>query len=119
MTHPMQQYHDLLRTVITDGVRRPNRTGVDTFFVPGIMLKFLMEQGFPALTTRKFAFKSMVGELLGFFRGYDSAADFRSIGCKVWDQNANETASWLANPNRIGRPDYVFTDRNIFCSVQA
>lgn len=105
--HPMQQFHELLDTVVNTGIRRPNRTGVDTYFIPGMMMKFDMADGFPAITTKKLAFYSMVGELLGFFRGYTSAAQFREIGCKVWDGNANETKSWLANPNRIGNPDFL------------
>lgn len=104
-SHPMQQFHDMLEHILRHGTRRPNRTGVDTLFVPGYMLQFNMDDGFPALSTRKLAFKSAVGELLGFFRAYESAADFRSIGCKVWDGNANETPSWLANPNRRGVDD--------------
>jgi thymidylate synthase len=103
----MQQFHDMLADILENGQRRPNRTGEDTLFIPGYMLKFDMADGFPAITTRKLAFKSALGELLGFFRGYDSAADFRALGCKVWDGNANETPAWLANPNRQGRPDYL------------
>jgi thymidylate synthase len=102
INHPMEQYHEMLRNILTHGKQRPNRTGTDTLFIPGVTLKFDMADGFPAITTKKLAFKTMTGELLGFFRGYDSAADFRAIGCKVWDANANITPSWLANPNRKG-----------------
>lgn len=101
----MQQYHDLLQNILTNGVRQRNRTGVDTFFLPNQTLKFDLADGFPAITTKKLAFKAMKGELLGMFRGYQSAADFRSIDCKVWDGNANKTPSWLANPNRKGEDD--------------
>lgn len=103
--HPLDGYRQLLRDILDHGVRRPNRTGEDTLFLPGAMLKFDMREGFPVFTARKFAFKSMVGELLGFFRGYSSAADFRALGCKVWDANANSTPGWLANPNRKGVDD--------------
>lgn len=103
--HPMQQFHNMLSTIRKDGKRRPNRTGTDTFFVPGHMLKFDMADGFPAITTKKLAFKAAKGELLGMFRGYDSAAQFRAIDCKVWDGNANQTKAWLANPNRKGEDD--------------
>ncbi|MNR71625.1 Thymidylate synthase 2 [compost metagenome] len=103
--HPMQQFHDMLAHILKHGKRRPNRTGVDTLFVPGYHMRFDMADGFPAITTKKLAFKSAIGELVGFFRGYDSAAQFRSIGCKVWDGNANETKSWLANPARKGTDD--------------
>lgn len=103
--HPMQQFHDMLAHILAEGKRRPNRTGVDTLFVPGQMLKFDMADGFPAVTTKQLFFKTAKGELFGFFRGYQSAAQFRELGCKVWDGNANETASWLANPNRKGTDD--------------
>ena len=42
---------------------------------------------------------------MGFIRGYDNAADFRELGCKIWDANANENPAWLANPNRQGTDD--------------
>lgn len=117
--HPMEQFHDLIRRILSEGVRRPNRTGVDTLYVAGASLEFnLMTEGFPAITTKKLAFKTAVGELLGMFRGYTSAAQFRELGCKVWDQNANETKEWLASPYRQYDDD-IFTDRNIICSVQA
>lgn len=104
--HPMQPFHDLLQHILDNGVKQQNRTGVACWFVPSACLTFdLQNDGFCAITTKRLAFKSAVGELLGFFRGYQSAADFRAIGCKVWDGNANETPSWLANPNRKGTDD--------------
>lgn len=103
--HPMQQFHDMLEDILDNGVRRPNRTGEDTLFIPGYALKFNMADGFPAITTKQLYFKASRGELFGFFRGYQSAAQFREIGCKVWDGNANETPAWLANPNRKGQDD--------------
>lgn len=106
VAHPMQQFHGLLSELLANGKRRPNRTGVDTLFIPGYMMKFDLEHdGFPAITTKRLAFKGAKGELCGFFRGYDNAADFRAIDCKVWDGNANETKSWLENPARKGPDD--------------
>lgn len=97
----MEQFHDLIRRILSEGVRRPNRTGMDTLYVAGASLEFnLMTEGFPAITTKKLAFKTAVGELLGMFRGYTSAAQFSALGCKVWEQNANETLEWLASPYR-------------------
>jgi thymidylate synthase len=101
----MQNYHDLLSEVLETGTRQANRTGIDSISIPGAMLKFDLAQGFPAITTKKLAFKSMVGELIGFLRGYDNAALFRDLGCGFWNQNANENAQWLANPNRAGTDD--------------
>lgn len=92
MQHPMEQYHDLMRAVLERGVVQHNtRTGLDCHAVAGWQLQFDLRDGFPAVTTKQLFFKSVVGELLGFFRGYDNAADFRALGCRIWDQNANET----------------------------
>lgn len=65
----------------------------------------LQKDGFPAITTKRLAFKSVIGELIGFLRATRSAADFRALECKVWDQNANENVEWLANPNRLQEDD--------------
>lgn len=100
----MQQYLDLVRQVLEHGSWQSNRTGIRTLSLPGAMMRFDLQQGFPAVTTKKLAFKSAIGELLGFLRASRSAADFRALGSKVWDQNANENAAWLANPYRL-QPD--------------
>jgi len=102
----MKQYLDLVRTILETGSWQDNRTGIRTISIPGAMMRFdLQKDGFPAVTTKKLAFKSVVGELVGFLRATRSAADFRALGCKVWDQNANENADWLANPYRQGEDD--------------
>src|SRR5690625_4344107 len=98
----MQQYLDLVAGVIKHGTWRDNRTGVRTKSVPGATINHDMRLGFPAVTTKRLAFKSVAGELVGFLRGYTSAEDFRALGCKIWDQNANENEQWLNNPNRKG-----------------
>jgi len=101
----MQQYLDLIKTIIDTGSWQDNRTGIRTLSVPGAMMRFDLAQGFPAVTTKKLAFKSVVGELCAFLRASRSAADFRALGCKVWDQNANENKQWLENPYRLGEDD--------------
>lgn len=98
-------YLTLLQHLLDKGVYKPNRTGVATYADVGHMLKYDLRHGFPATTTKQLFFKAVKGELLGFFRGYDNAADFRDLGCKVWDQNANETPAWLQNPHRKGTDD--------------
>lgn len=103
--HPEIQYLNLLRDILANGSDRMDRTGVGTRAVFGRELRFRMADGFPALTTKKLAFKAVVGELLGFIHAFDSAAQFRSLGCNVWNQNANENEQWLANPHRKGEDD--------------
>lgn len=97
----MKQYLTLVQEIFDNGSWQGNRTGIRTLSMPGAMMKFDLQAGFPAVTTKKLAFKSAIGELVGFMRAYRSAADFRALGCKVWDQNANENAQWLANPYRL------------------
>lgn len=101
----MKQYLSLVQEIFEHGSWQDNRTGIRTRSIPGAMMKFDLQQGFPAVTTKKLAFKSAIGELVGFLRGYRSAAEFRQLGCKVWDQNANENAQWLANPYRLREDD--------------
>lgn len=126
--HPMQQYHDMLERCLDSGSPQFNkRTGKLCYVLPGYQLQFDMRDGFPAVTTKRLAFGAVKGELLGFFRGYTSAADFRALGCKIWDQNANETAAWLANPHRKGTDDLGriygaqwtnWRDSRVVCSVE-
>ena len=101
----MQQYLQLVRDILEQGSWQTNRTGIRTLSLPGATLRFDLQQGFPAVTTKKLAFKSAIGEMVGFLRAYRSAADFRALGCKVWDQNANENQQWLANPYRLQEDD--------------
>ena len=101
----MQNYHDLLADVLENGTWQANRTGIDAISMPGAMLKFDLAQGFPAITSKRLAWKAVRGELIGFLRGIDNAAGFRALGCNVWNQNANENTAWLANPHRRGEDD--------------
>lgn len=101
----MQQYLDSLNDIMMLGLDRPNRTGVATRGLFGVTYRFHMGEGFPIITTKKIPFQSVVGELLGFIRGYTNAGDFRALGCNIWDANANENKQWLDNPYREGEDD--------------
>lgn len=102
----MENYHALMSNVMQNGIDQLNkRTGQVCRVIPGAQLQYDLREGFPAITTKKLIQKGGKGELLGFFRGYTNAADFRALGCHFWDQNANETKAWLENPNRIGHDD--------------
>jgi thymidylate synthase len=100
------QYRNTLREILRTGTWKPNRTGIDSIALPyPAVIVANMKDGYPALTGRRAPFKSASGELCGFLRGVTSAADFRALGCKFWDQNANENAAWLANAFRQGEDD--------------
>lgn len=103
----MKQYLDLCQRIVDEGEWVENeRTGVRCLTVINADLEYDVEHNlFPLITTRKSYYKAAIAELLGYLRGYDSAAQFRDIGCNTWNANANENEAWLRNPNRKGEDD--------------
>lgn len=103
----MQAYLQLCQRIIDEGVWVTNeRTGKRCLTVVNADLNYnVAANQFPLITTRKSYWKAAIAELLGYLRGYDNAADFRAIGCKTWDANANDNAAWLNNPHRRGTDD--------------
>lgn len=65
----MKQYLDLLEDILLHGEERDDRTGVGTISVFGRQLRFDMQKGFPAVTTKKLAWRSVTSELLWFLEG--------------------------------------------------
>lgn len=106
----MKQYLQLCQRVIDEGVWVPNeRTGKNCLTVINADLTYDVAHGeFPLVTTRRSYYKSAIAEMIGYIRGYDSAADFRRIGTHTWDANANENKAWLDNPHRKGLDDCGF-----------
>ncbi|MGR5162557.1 thymidylate synthase [Vibrio owensii] len=107
MTHKYSQYEDLCRRVIDEGIWIENdRTGKRCLTVINADLEYdLTANEFPLVTTRKAFWKSAIAEMLGYLRSYDNAADFRKLGTKTWDANANQNEAWLNNPHRKGEDD--------------
>lgn len=103
----MQQYLDLCNRIITDGKWVYNeRTDKRCLTLINADFEYNVGDGeFPLITTRKSYWKSAVAEMLGYLRGYTSAAEFRKLGTKTWDANANLNEAWLSNPNRKGEDD--------------
>ena len=65
----MKQYKELLQDILDNGELKDDRTGVGTYSVFGRHLRFDLRRGFPAVTTKKLAWKACVGELLWFIEG--------------------------------------------------
>ena len=103
----MKAYLELCNRVISDGIWVENwRTGKRCLTVINADLEYDVSDGIlPVLTTKKLAWKAAIAEMLGYLRGYTSAADFRRIGCNTWNANANANDAWLANPFRKGLDD--------------
>lgn len=101
----MQQYTDGLRFILDNGTEQENRTGTNTIMFPTLFMRFDVSEKFPAVTTKELKFKPVKGELCGFLKPVRSAAEFRALGCNIWNQNANENKQWLENPFRKGEDD--------------
>ncbi|MEL0640627.1 thymidylate synthase [Pseudoalteromonas aliena] len=103
----MKQYLELCQRIVDEGQWVENkRTGTRCLTVINADLEYdVANNKFPMITTRKSYYKAAIAELLGYLRGYDSAEQFRNIGCKTWDANANDNGAWLNNPNRKGKDD--------------
>ncbi|WP_370238762.1 thymidylate synthase [Neptunomonas phycophila] len=103
----MKQYLALCQRLIDQGEWIENkRTGKRCLTVINANMTYDVGQNqFPMVTTRKTFWKSAIAELIGYLRGYDSAADFRQLGTKTWDANANLNEAWLNNPYRTGDDD--------------
>jgi thymidylate synthase len=83
-----KQYQRLLLDIIHNGVEKKDRTGTGTISVFGRQIRHKMSEGFPLLTTKKMAFKTMVTELLWFLRGDTNIKYLVDNGCHIWDGDA-------------------------------
>lgn len=115
MTHPEQVYLDALKNILENGDDRPDRTGVGTKSLFGLQLRFDLTEGFPAVTTKKLAWKAVVSELLWFIEGSGDEFRLREIlhgerysdKKTIWTDNA--TADYWVNkrlqrhPGDLGR----------------
>jgi len=84
----VHQYLNVLRKALDSGVDRDDRTGTGTRAVFGEVMRFRMSDGFPAVTTKRLAFRSVLAELLWFIAGSSDVNDLHALGTHIWDGNA-------------------------------
>jgi len=83
-----KQYTELLQDILDNGVEKKDRTGTGTLSVFGRQIRHKMSEGFPLLTTKKMAWKTMVVELLWFLRGDTNIKFLLDYDCHIWDGDA-------------------------------
>jgi len=97
MTNPETAYLNALQDILETGEHRPDRTGVGTISKFGLQLKFDLQQGFPAITTKRLAWKSVVSELLWFIEGSGDENRLKEI--LHGSRNTKENTIWTGNAN--------------------
>ncbi len=83
-----KQYQQLLQDILDYGVEKKDRTGTGTKSIFGYTIRHNMKEGFPLLTTKKMAWKTLVTELMWFLRGDTNIKYLVDNGCHIWDGDA-------------------------------
>jgi thymidylate synthase len=87
--HEEYKYLNLLNKILTEGIKKEDRTGTGTISIYGTSLKFDLKESFPILTTKKVYWKGVVEELLWFIRGETDSKLLEAKGINIWKGNTS------------------------------
>jgi len=109
MNNIERQYQQLLGDILENGVDKKDRTGTGTLSVFGRQIRHKMSEGFPLLTTKKMAWKTMVTELLWFLRGDTNIKFLLDYDCHIWDGDAykNYTNKFLGYEDVPSKEEFI------------
>lgn len=96
----MHNYHKLLETILAHGETTRDRTGVGTIAIFGAQMRWDLRKGFPAVSSKKLAWKAVVGELLWFLRGSTNVNELRTL---THGKGSNKPTIWDANYESQGK----------------
>ncbi|MGV6852977.1 MAG: thymidylate synthase [bacterium] len=89
----MKQYLQLMRTILDSGTVKGDRTGTGTKSLFGYQMRFDLQHGFPAITTKKLHFKSIIHELIWFLQGDTNVKYLQDNGVRIWNEWADENGN--------------------------
>jgi len=109
----MRQYHDILKSILTNGTEHEDRTGVGTISHFGFQTRFDLRDGFPIVTTKKVPFRWIAEELFWFLSGDTNEANLRARGIDIWKEwaDAEHTRRFGREPGDLG-PVYGYLWRS-------
>jgi thymidylate synthase len=110
----MKQYHDLVKSILTNGKAHEDRTGVGTISHFGYQTRFDLRAGFPIVTTKKIPFRWVAEELFWFLSGDTNEMNLRAKGVDIWAEWADDahTRRFGRGPGDLG-PVYGYLWRSI------
>ena len=108
-----KKYQELLQDILNNGINKKDRTGTGTISVFGRQIRHKMSEGFPLLTTKKMAWKSIVTELLWFLRGDTNIKYLVDNDCHIWDGDAYKNYE-KAFSNPVIVPNHTKLSQELF-----